>query len=78
MFNVYTTASCAYCQMVKKMLTMKNKEYKEIDITNNKNLREKALSISGMTSVPVVTKIINGEEKLVSVGWNPKLLMEAM
>lgn len=78
MFNVYTTATCAYCQMVKKMLTMKNQEYKEIDVTDNQELRQHAFEMSGMTSVPVVTKTVDNVEKLVCVGWNPKLLMEAM
>jgi glutaredoxin 3 len=78
-FKVYSTTTCAYCQMVKKFLALKGKEYEEINLDEKPELREHAFSMSnGMTSVPVVTKVENGEEKLVVVGWNPSLMMKAL
>ena len=78
MFTVYSTTTCAYCQMVKKFFTLKGVEYNEVNLDEEPERREFAHEISGMTSVPVVTKTENGEEKFVCVGWNPKVLMNAI
>ena len=78
MFKVYSTTTCAYCQMVKKFFTLKETEYQEINLDNAPEERDRIRALSGMTSVPVVTKTENGEEKLICVGWNPALLMQAL
>lgn len=79
MFKVYSTTTCAYCQMVKKFLTLKEKDYEEVNLDNNPEERPRVQALAnGMTSVPVVTKIENGEEKLVVVGWNPQIMMKAI
>lgn len=78
MFKVYSTTTCAYCQMVKKFLTLKEQGYTEVNLDETPEERERIFALSGMSSVPVVTKIENGEEKLVCVGWNPSLLMQAL
>ena len=66
MLTVYTTNTCAYCKMVKKYLTSKKVEYQEVDISEDNTMREKLLSMTGFTSVPVTTR----EEKFV-VGFRP-------
>jgi glutaredoxin 3 len=66
MLTVYTTKTCAYCTMVKKYLTLKKVEYQEVDVSEDNTIRDKLHNMTGMTSVPVVTK----EDKFV-VGWNP-------
>lgn len=79
MFKVYSTTTCAYCQMVKKFLTLKEKAYEEVNLDENPEERSRVQALAnGMTSVPVVTKIENGEEKLVVVGWNPQIMMQAI
>jgi glutaredoxin-like YruB-family protein len=69
MVTVYTTKTCGYCPMVKKYLTLKNVEYQEVDVTEDATIREKLLSLTGMTTVPVTT---NGDEFVV--GFKPQLL----
>ena len=78
MFRVYSTTTCAYCQMVKKFFALKEQAYEEVNLDQVPEERERIQALSGMTSVPVVTRIENGEEKLVCVGWNPSLLMKAL
>ena len=78
MFTIYSTTTCAYCQMVKKFFTLNGVDYKEINLDEAPELRQHALDLSGMTSVPVVTKTENSEESLVCVGWNPQKLMAAI
>ena len=64
--------------MVKKFFTLKGVEYNEINLDEVPEKRQHAVDLSGMTSVPVVTKTENSEESLVCVGWNPSLLMQAL
>lgn len=78
MFRVYSTTTCAKCQMVKKVLASKEQEYEEVNLDEKPELREHAMNLSGVTSVPVITKFENGVEKLISVGWNPQALMQAL
>ena len=69
MLTVYTTKTCAYCTMVKKYLTLKKQEFTEVDVSEDNTLRDKLHTMTGMTTVPVITK----GDKFV-VGWNPPLL----
>ena len=79
MFKVYSTTTCAYCQMVKKFLASAGKDYEEINLDEKPQLRDHAFSLTdGMTSVPVVTKTENGVESLICVGWKPADLMKAL
>lgn len=78
MFKVYSTTTCAYCQMVKKFLTLKEKDYEEINLDEHPEERDRVVALSGVTAVPVITKVENGEEKLVAVGWNPQIMMKAI
>ena len=56
MFKVYSTTTCVYCQMVKKVLSLKGQEYEEVNLDDSPEERERIFALSGMTSVPVVTK----------------------
>lgn len=79
MFKVYSTTTCAKCQMVKKFLSLKEVSYEEVNLDNSTEERERVTALAnGMTSVPVITKIENGVEKLVAVGWNPVLITQAI
>ena len=79
MFTVYSTTTCAYCQMVKKFFTLKGAEYKEVNLDEEPDQRDNAFKLTnGMMSVPVVTKTVDGEESLVCVGWKPADLMKAL
>ncbi len=69
MITVFTTKTCAYCQMVKKFLDMKGKEYKVVDLEENPEIRQSLLEKTGEMRVPI-TQV--GEEYIV--GWNPAKL----
>lgn len=69
MTTVFTTKTCAYCQMVKKFLDMKGKEYKVVDLEENPEIRQSLLEKTGEMRVPI-TQV--GEEYIV--GWNPAKL----
>lgn len=69
MIIVFTTKTCAYCQMVKKFLDMKGKEYKVVDLEENPEIRQSLLEKTGEMRVPI-TQV--GEEYIV--GWNPAKL----
>lgn len=70
--KIYTTKTCAYCPMVKKLLTSKGIDYEEMN-AEIPEIREEAIKISGAMSVPIT---VFGTD--VVVGWNPGKLMEAM
>lgn len=78
MFKVYSTTTCVYCQMVKKVLSLKGQEYEEVNLDDSPEERERIFALSGMTSVPVVTKTEDDKEKVICVGWNRTALMEAI
>lgn len=77
MFKVYSTPTCAQCSMVKKFLKIKEVPYEEINLEDNQQERERIFELSGKTAVPVVTKTVDNEEKLICVGWNSRILTEA-
>jgi glutaredoxin len=56
--------------MVKKFLSMKGKEYEEVNLDENPERQAEAYSISGALTVPVTT-----DGKSVVVGWNPSKLV---
>jgi len=70
MIQIYTTNTCAYCKMVKQFLSMKGKEYEEINLDQNPERQAEALAISGAMTVPVTT-----DGKSVVIGWNPGKLV---
>lgn len=44
---IYTTNTCPYCTKAKILLQQKNISYSEINITNNQELRDQMIKISG-------------------------------
>lgn len=64
--------------MVKKVLSLKGQEYEEVNLDDSPEERERIFALSGMTSVPVVTKTEDDKEKVICVGWNRTALMEAI
>lgn len=67
---VYTTNTCAYCQMVKKFLDSKKVEYEVVNLNENPERQQEAYDISGALTVPITT-----DGKSVVVGWNPGKLV---
>lgn len=71
MLTVYTTKTCAFCPMVKKYLSMKKTDYREVDVSDDPNIRAELFRVTGMQTVPVT---MDGERFVV--GWNPAKLSE--
>jgi glutaredoxin 3 len=49
---IYTTSYCPYCFAAKALLRSKNVDFEEIDVTENRALREEMERLSGRKTVP--------------------------
>ncbi len=77
--TVYTRTTCAYCVQVKRLLDMKGKTYRVVNIDEDPEAEQAIIARSGACTVPVVTVTDeSGEEQVASVGWNPGALMAAV
>ena len=57
MFEVYGTISCEYCDLAKKLLTVYDKEYTFIDVTENGNITAAFFEkFPNVSSVPQITE----------------------
>ncbi len=55
MVEIYTTQTCPYCVRAKKLFTQKGVTYKEIDVSDNLQLRQSMTEkAGGRTSVPQI------------------------
>ena len=60
--TIYTTDYCPYCRRAEKFLSDKGITFKQIDVTNNDEMREKLVELSeGRTTVP---QIFIGDEPI--------------
>ena len=71
MITVFTTKTCAYCKMVKQYLTLKGKEFQEVDLSENPEKHQELINKTGAMTVPIVQI---GEEFIV--GWNRQRMAE--
>ena len=71
MITVFTTKTCAYCKMVKQYLTLKGKEFQEVDLSENPEKRQELINKTGALTVPIVQV---GDEFIV--GWNRQRMAE--
>lgn len=69
---IYTTKTCPFCEVVKKLLTYKGVKYIEKN-AELPEIREEAIKVSGAMTVPIT--IVNGK---TLVGFNQRALMEAL
>lgn len=52
--TIYTTPSCAYCEMAKKFFKENDVEYAEKDVVDDEDARKEAVDKSGQMGVPVI------------------------
>lgn len=52
--KIYSTPTCVYCRTLKEYLTRNNKEYKEVDVSQDEKELQHMIKISGQMGVPVV------------------------
>ncbi len=76
--TIFTTNTCAYCQMVKKYLTAKNMGYEEVNLDDNPHRRAEAHALSGAMTVPVTVVTKTDDSKEVIVGYNLAKLAPAV
>lgn len=51
---IYTTPSCPYCVMAKRLMRDKGVEYQEIDVANDSEKRRWLVEATGQRTVPQV------------------------
>lgn len=73
MITVFTTKTCAYCQMVKQYLTIKGKEYKIVDLDENPEKRQELFEKVGALTVPITQ--VNDQ---FIIGWDRRRLAEVV
>lgn len=71
MITVFTTTTCAYCKMVKQYLTLKGKEFQEVNLSDNPEKHQELIEKTGAFTVP----IIQVDDQFV-IGWNRQRLAE--
>jgi glutaredoxin 3 len=75
--RIYTTSSCPYCVMAKRLLTKKGVSYEEIDVSNDEDKRAWLVEASGgRRTVPQVfidEKPYGGYTDLVELDRRGKL-----
>ncbi len=76
--TMYTTTTCASCQMVKKWLSMKNQEWEEVHLDEHPERQQEAIELSGSTTVPITLIENEAGLKNVVVGFKPAQLAEAI
>lgn len=70
-FTLYTTATCAFCNQLKKFLGAKNINYQIIDVTDDVEQRQALQTKYNATTVPILVR----EDGEYMVGMNmPKLM----
>jgi glutaredoxin 3 len=77
--TIYTTNTCAYCEVVKRFLNSKNLTYTVVNMDEEPaEVRQKVIEMSGAMTVPIT--IVEDEEgnKNITVGWNPAKLAGAV
>lgn len=57
--TIYTTPTCAYCQMAKEFFKKNNFQYEEKNVAADVEARQEMLEKSGQMGVPVID--IDGE-----------------
>lgn len=76
--TIFTTNTCAYCQMVKKYLGAKGHSYQEVNLDQNPERQAEALAISGALTVPVTVVTRHDDSQEVIVGYNLAKLAPAV
>ncbi len=75
--EVYTTSFCPFCTRAKSLLKSKGVQFIEIDVTEDAELRQKMVELSGgRRTVPeifIIDKIVGGYDELKALDEAGKL-----
>ena len=76
--KIYTTKTCGYCFLAKNLLKRNNCTYKEIDVSDREDIRQKMTTLSnGLRTVPQIfigEKHIGGFTELNKLHIGGKLI----
>ncbi len=64
--EIYTTPTCPYCKMAKEYMKQKGVEFKEYNVTEDREALQELVRLTERRSVPVITC-----GKDVMVGFDP-------
>lgn len=56
---IYTKDYCPYCKRAKELLTKKNQQFQEVDVTHDQTKQQEMIDKSGRMTVPQI--FINGQ-----------------
>lgn len=76
--TIFTTNTCAYCQMVKRYLSGKGVTYEEVNLDEDPSRQAEAMELSGTMTVPVTIVTKQDESKQVIIGYNLSQLAPAV
>ncbi|HSH18400.1 MAG TPA: glutaredoxin family protein [Candidatus Saccharimonadales bacterium] len=76
--TIFTTNTCAYCQMVKKWLGAKGHSYQEVNLDDHPEKQAEAMQLSGALTVPITVVTKQDDSKEVIVGFNLAKLAPAV
>lgn len=76
--TIFTTNTCASCNMVKRFLSAKGVTYDEVNVDQNPERQAEATALSGVTTVPVVVVTKADDTREVVVGYNLSKLAPAI
>ncbi len=79
--TIYTTNTCAYCEVVKRFLNTKGLTYTVVNMDDHPEVRQKIIEMSGAMTVPVTVVADETDElapKNITIGWNPAKLASAI
>jgi glutaredoxin len=64
--------------MAKEFLTAHNTPFQDIDVSQNMEARRYMVDVTGQMGVPVIEIKEEGQEPMIMVGFNEKLLAETV
>lgn len=76
--TIFTTNTCAYCNMVKRYLQSKGLGYDEVNLDESPERQAEALQLSGALTVPVTVITKEDDSREVVVGYNLAKLAPAV
>ncbi len=70
---IYTTPTCVYCEMAKRLFKEHSVKYREVDVTKDPKAAREMVEKSGQMGVPVIE--VDGQ---IIVGFNKSALIRAL
>lgn len=68
--TIFTTNTCSYCGMVKRWLSSKGINYKEVNLEEFPDRQAEVFSMSGSLTVPVTLITRQDDTQEIVVGYN--------